>query len=181
MVTHRRVPACLAATGVALALGVGSGIAEGAASGASPACTSSQLAVRAYAAGGGLGQAAEVFVLSHHGNPCVLRGYPRLRRLDGRGSPIGTLAVRSLGRVTGSKVRVRTVRLVGPQKASFEMDYTDEPSVLGPRNRSCESLSWMRVQVGRARRDVAAAVSPCGGRFSETPVQPGVLAPERNG
>jgi hypothetical protein len=118
--------------------------------------------------------------MAHRGSPCVLRGYLRLWLLDGGGSPIGTRAVRSGSRLTGKDVRVRTVRLAGEQRASFEIDYTTEPGVLGPANRSCETISWMGIQLRDGRLDVPTRISPCGGVFGETPIQPGVLAPPRH-
>ena len=113
--------------------------------------------------------------MTDHGSPCVLRGYLRLRLLDGRQQPIGTLAVRSTRGYMGNALPVRTVSLSKGTKASVEIDYTEEPSVLGSGNRSCELISWVGIQLGDGRLDVPTLISPCGGRFNESPVEPGEM------
>ena len=75
----------------------------------------------------------------------------------------------------GERFRVRTVQLVSGAEASFEIDYTEEPSVLGPGNPPCEVISWLGIQLAGGRLDVPTKIMPCGGRFSQTPVQPGAL------
>jgi hypothetical protein len=73
---------------------------------------------------------------------------------------------------------IRTVLLARGTKASFELDYGDAPS---PGQRSCEGASWLEVQLVGGRLDVPTRWAPCGGGFYESPVQPGLLAPERHG
>jgi hypothetical protein len=121
-----------------------------------------------------------VIVLVDRGGACVLRGYLRVRLLDGGHHPIRTVATRS---VTGWFYTrpIRTVLLTRDKKASFELDYGDEPGVLRPGHRSCEGASWLGVQLVGGRLDVPTRWAPCGGGFYESPVQPGLLAPERHG
>ena len=144
-------------------------------------CSPAQYSVRAYPAGGGLSHSAEVFLLTHHGRRCSLRGYPSLLLLDGQGSPLATRASKRQERITGNAVDSRLVDLSGAQRASFEVDYTTEPGMVGPANRTCETISWMRVAFGRAHVDVPVEISPCGQAFSVTPISRGVLAPVRSG
>ena len=106
----------------------------------------------------------------------MLRGYLRVRLLDGERRPIGTLATRAVSAfITGETLRVHTVRLTRGGKASFELDYTEEPSVLGPGNRLCEAISWLGIELAGGRLDVPVQIMPCGGRFEQSPVQAGEL------
>jgi hypothetical protein len=158
------------------------GLARGSARRVRSSCSRAQLSAYSYFAGGGLGHASEVIVLVDRGGVCVLRGYLRVRLLDGGHSPIGTLVKRSvIGFLTGGRRPVRTVRLSQGKEASFEIDYGEEPGVLGPGNRSCERISWLGAQLVGGRLDVPTRISPCGGAFLESPVQPGLLAPARHG
>ena len=158
---------------------VWSGLALGAAQHAPSSCSRGQLFGYSYAAGGATGHAAELIVLVDRGGACVLRGYLRVRLLDGGRSPIRTRAERS---VTGWSytLPIRTVLLEKGSKASVKIDYGEEPSVLGPGHRSCEVVSWLRVRLVGGWLDVPTRFSPCGG-FDESPVHAGLLAPERNG
>jgi hypothetical protein len=151
------------------------GFADGAAQHTQSSCSSAQLFARSYLGGGGAGSAAEVIVLVARGRACVLRGYLRVRLLDGAHLPIGTLAKRSVVGFMGERLPVRAVRLSKGSRASFEIAYTEEPSVLGPGNRSCELISWLGIELGRSRLDVPTKIRPCGGRFNESAVQPGVI------
>ena len=83
--------------------------------------------------------------------------------------------------MTGDPVDSRLVELSGDQRASFEVDYTTEPGTVGPANRTCETISWMRVAIAGGRVDVPVEISPCGQAFSVTPISRGVLAPLRRG
>jgi hypothetical protein len=143
---------------------------------AQSSCSRAQLSARSYLGGGAAGHAGAVIVLNDRGGACVLRGYLRVRLLDGRRLPIGTLATRAVSTfITGETLRVHTVWLAPGGKASFEIDYTEEPSVLGPGNRSCELISWLGIELAGGRLTVPVQITPCGGRFSESPVQAGVL------
>jgi hypothetical protein len=104
-----------------------------------------------------------------------MRGYLPVYLLDGGHSPIGTLATRTGEGFASAPLRVRTVRLRTGEKASFELFYGEEPSVLGPKNRACEVISWLGIRLLGGRLDVATEMSPCGGRFNQSPVQRGVL------
>jgi hypothetical protein len=107
----------------------------------------------------------------------VLRGYLRVVLLDGGHHPIATLATRSVfGYFTSGRWPVRTVRLEKGRKASFMIDYGDNPGVLGPGHRSCEGISWLGVQLVGGRLDVPTRISPARCGFNESPVQPGLLA-----
>jgi hypothetical protein len=151
------------------------GSADGAAQHTQSSCASAQLTARSYLGGGAAGSAAEVIVLVDRGHACVLRGYLRVRLLDGAHLPIGTLAKRSAVGFMGERLSVGTVRLSKGSKASFEISYTEEPSVLGPGNRSCEVISWLGIELGSRRLDVPTRIRPCGGRFNESAVQSRVI------
>jgi len=47
--------------------------------------------------------------------------------------------------------------------------------VLGPGNRLCEVISWLGIELAGGRLDVPTKITPCGGRFNQSPVQPGAL------
>jgi hypothetical protein len=166
--------------GLAILVVVWSGPARGSAERVPSTCSRAQVSAYSYSAGGATGHAAELIVLIDRGRPCVLRGYLRVRLLDRGHDPIRTLTERT---VAGWSYRlpIRTVRLETGSKASFKLDYGDEPSVLGPGVPSCEVVSWLGVQLVGGRLDVPTRFAPCGGGFDESPVQPGVLAPERRG
>lgn len=144
---------------------------------AAPPCRAAQVSGAAFLAGGGAGHAWFGISLHDHGGPCTLRGYPRVRLLDRQHLPLGTLRAPTRQSSQGRQLPLRTVRLTRASAASFEIGYTEEPSVIGPDNRACEVVPFLGIDLAGGRVDVATEITPCGGRFDQSPIVAGMVVP----
>jgi hypothetical protein len=108
--------------------------------------------------------------------PCYLDGFPGLQMLSASGALLPTTAHWG-GSFLFPALRPRLVGLTPSQAASFDLAYTDVPSVSLPYQQACPEAATLVIippdDVTSLR--ATAKIAPCEGDLDVSPVVPGTI------
>lgn len=140
-------------------------------------CEPGQLRARFIPLGAATGHVgAEVVVRNVSGSDCRLFGYPGLKMRDARGETVPTTVSRG-GSFLFPAVAPHLVGLAPGQKASFDLEYGDNPTGNPPPTyqKACPAATALEITLPDDNTAVSARVTmaPCNGDVTVSPVVPG--------
>jgi Protein of unknown function (DUF4232) len=138
-------------------------------------CVLGDLKITAGRSSGAAGSIGGIFILENtSAKTCTLEGYPGMQMLDAKGNPITTHVIRGSSVVVPA-IPVTLVKVAPGVRVSFRWGYSDVSS--GPG--LCPTSTSVEITPPNDYNHVtlAAAMSPCGGKITVSPVRPGTKMP----